>query len=209
LAAVIVFSLILATFGGWQFSEGADRLVGVVTIAAFCVLLAFWGYLLYLKRGDDKPLADDTPLAHKSSPLGHRRRVLRRVLWNVCAIPITVIWGFMAIDGVRVLGVWGAIDATVMAIALLALFLHIWNRRLFSAQPWKLYAFAYLAWDLVFNIVIAPAVQGQPFVPSDLWGAALLVPLYVAVFRYAFRTWDPPESSRPSQGTMPVGAQPF
>ena len=74
--------------------------------------------------------------------------------------------------------------------SLVAMHLHIWDKKLFNPQLWKIYAFVSCAWDLTLNLFIMPSVTGETFGINDIIGVAILIPLYVAMFRYAFRKWD-------------------
>ena len=70
--------------------------------------------------------------------------------------------------------------------SVVAMHLHIWDKKLFNPSFWKIYAFAFCAWDFSFKLLIEPAIFGEKFA---LIGLIVLLPLYVALFRYAFRQW--------------------
>jgi len=83
-----------------------------------------------------------------------------------------------------------ALDVALSTPALIALHLHVWDFKFLSATFWKPYAFAFLAWDLCYNLVLNPIQMGQGFKPVFLVLPAIASPLYVALFRYAFRSWS-------------------
>jgi hypothetical protein len=116
---------------------------------------------------------------------------MRRILWNTYAWPITVfvLLGFLLELGkVKMLP---ALDVAFSIPALLALHLHVWDVKLLSSTFWRFYAFAYFAWDLYYNLVLNPMqMGGGGFKPELLILPAIALPLYVAIFRYAFRNWS-------------------
>jgi hypothetical protein len=83
------------------------------------------------------------------------------------------------------------LDFCVSFPGLVAMHLHIWDEQVFHPAVWKVYAFVFIAWDLCFNILIEPRITNEPFGSDSLIGFCIMIPLYVAVFRYAFRKWDP------------------
>lgn len=84
------------------------------------------------------------------------------------------------------------VDFCVSLPGLLALHLHIWDQKVFAPAFWKVYAFVFVAWDFAVNLWIGPAATSEKPGMDSLIGFILLLPLYFAVFRYAFRRW--PES---------------
>ena len=120
--------------------------------------------------------------------------IIGRVFWMLYACPMVLL--FVGCEAILVWQygakavVWTALDFLISFPSLLALFLHIWDTRLFVQLLWKIYAFVLIAWDLFLNLLIQPGITGHSFEPADLIGFVILAPLYVAVFRYAFRNWD-------------------
>ena len=211
LAAMIVYFAGMAVFFGWQVDE-LGYFFAILIGGAQGFLAIGCAYLLYLKRGEEEPPENDAtagmapPLARRYRPPGHRRRLARMVLWNAYAILTTVIWAVMSPDDIRLLGVWGLIEATTMGVALVVVFLNAWDRPFLPAGLRKSYAFAYLVWDWPLNVLIVPHVLSEPLVPSDLWYGAFFVPLYFALFSYAYRKkWDRPQSAQPTRGVLATG----
>jgi hypothetical protein len=122
------------------------------------------------------------------------RKILRRILWSFYAIPITLLLlpsDFMMIYQYGPgMFPFATFDCLISLPSLVAMYLHIWDKQLFVPAFWKIYAFIFIAWDFSFNLLIEPAITGEELSWPDLIGAVTLVPLYVAVFRYAFRKWD-------------------
>jgi hypothetical protein len=119
------------------------------------------------------------------------RKIVRRILWNFYAWPLTLV--LIAAEAFSLANNYAPVRILDLAIslpALVVLHLHIWDKRLLSAKFWKPYAFFYILWDFVFNIILEPLTRGRQFDASDLIGGFILIPFYVGVFRYAFRKWN-------------------
>ena len=122
------------------------------------------------------------------------RKIIRRVLWNLYAVPITLL--ILPSDFIEIytkgpaMFPFATLDFLISFPSLVAIQLHIWDKQLFVPALWKVYAFVFILWDFAFNIIIEPALTHETFDPSNLIFAGLCVPLYVAVFRYAFRKWQ-------------------
>lgn len=111
------------------------------------------------------------------------------------AVPITLIlipsdFALIYYYGPRLFPL-ATLDFLLSFPGLVAMYLHIWDKQLFVPAFWKVYAFVVLAWDFLFNLCIEPAATGERVGWASLLGATILIPLYVAVFRYAFRKWGP------------------
>ena len=125
-------------------------------------------------------------------------KILRRVLWCIYAWPITLL--LLSSDlfaGYQHSGNYvipfAVLDFLISLPSLVALHLHIWDKKFFHPSFWKIYTFLFYAWDLSFNVLIQPVVTGEKFVPANLIAPVILLPFYVALFRYAFRRWDKKE----------------
>jgi hypothetical protein len=119
---------------------------------------------------------------------------MRRILWNIYAWPVTLMllsgdfWAGCHYKGAYII-IFAVLDFLISFPSVVAMHLHIWDKKLFNPSFWKTYAFAYCAWDFSFNVLIVPAITGEKFAPSNLIGLIILLPFYVALFRYAFRQW--------------------
>jgi len=127
------------------------------------------------------------------------RKIIRRILWMFYACPITLLLlpsDFIAIyQHGPAMFPFATLDFLFSFPSLVAIYLHIWDKQLFVPAFWKIYAFVFIAWDFSFNLLIEPALTGEKLSWLSLIGATILLPLYIAVFRYAFRKWKDIESS--------------
>ena len=115
---------------------------------------------------------------------------MRKAIWNIYAWPLTAVFLILVVVGIGRIGALDAFDLAVTCPSLLALHLHIWQKKFLSKLFWQLYAIAFLIWDLAYNIYLKPHVLGKHFDPSLLFVFAVLLPLYIALFIYAFNTKD-------------------
>jgi len=121
-------------------------------------------------------------------------KILRRVLWCIYAWPITLmllssdLFAGYQHHGTYVIP-FTVLDFFISLPSIVAIHLHIWDKKLFHPTLWKIYIFVFYAWDLSFNLLIEPAVTGEKFDPVGLIAPLILMPFYVGIFRYAFRKW--------------------
>src|SRR4051812_25697686 len=118
-------------------------------------------------------------------------KIVRRILWNIYAVPMTLM--LLLTEVIVVFHYtnpfvipFSVLDFCISLPGLIALHLHIWDKQVFHPAVWKIYAFVFLAWDLCFNILIEPRITNEALGFDALVGAVILLPLYVALFRYAF-----------------------
>ena len=112
---------------------------------------------------------------------------MRRTLWNIYVWPISVLMllgFFVDLSSLRPLS---ALDVALSIPALVALHLHVRDVKFLSPAFWKPFAFVYLAWDLFYNLAINPM---QFPMPGPFLVLVFSLPLYVALFRYAFKSWS-------------------
>ena len=119
---------------------------------------------------------------------------MRRVLWCLYAVPITVLLVAAEASAIHDTGALGAIDLLVSLPSLVTLYLYIFDRRVLTALAWRSYAIGFIAWEVLYNLWLVPSITGAPFRAVYFIAAALLLPLYVALFRYAFQDWHAPTS---------------
>jgi hypothetical protein len=140
----------------------------------------------------DPPVASSRPQTSSASAIdpakARHHRIVRRALWNVYAIPFTLILLTSSVSEVQSLGWVGAFDLVVSVPSLVALYLHVWDRKMMPSF-WKPYAFAFIAWEVVGNVLVFPRVSGEGVGFPDLFGLVFFLPLYFALFKYAYRTW--------------------
>lgn len=122
---------------------------------------------------------------------------LRKALWNVYAWPVTLLYAMTVIIALAKIEPPSLANAVICFPAILALHLHIRNRKFLPGVFWKVFAFALPAWDLAYSLWLEPLQSGETISlasPSYLFLHALplmiSIPLYAAVFLYAFRDWS-------------------
>jgi general stress protein CsbA len=121
-------------------------------------------------------------------------KIVRRILWSIYAWPITLLLlGASFFAGYHHSGTiitFAVLDFLISFPSIVAMHLHIWDKRLLNPTFWKTYTFVFYAWDLSFNLLIQPTITGEKFDPYSLIVPIILIPFYVALFRYAFRQWN-------------------
>ncbi|MBE0418117.1 MAG: DUF2510 domain-containing protein [Coriobacteriia bacterium] len=117
--------------------------------------------------------------------------IARRAIWMAYALPITLFIGLAVgaamLDASDPLGIF---DAVLAVPWLVALHLHIWNKRVATALVWRAYAVAYLIWLPLYLLVLDPVVTGTEPELGYLVILALLAPSFVALYLYAFSDWS-------------------
>jgi Protein of unknown function (DUF2510) len=137
-----------------------------------------------LRYWDGHRWTSRTADADESSSFWKRHRTfVRRVLWTL----YTVLFVFALLTASTTWD-WGNarpyVSALVYAAAVVALVLHTWDRRTLSTSFWKAFAFGFVGY--LTALTLSTPVEGGMFP----WSAVtLFIPLYVALFRYAYRTW--------------------
>jgi hypothetical protein len=139
-----------------------------------------------------KPVVEGRTLRQKTSA---KLNMTRRILWSLYAWPVTLmVLASECFLGVNYEGnaiiIFAFLDLCISFPSLYALQLHIWDKKLFSPLLWKIYAFIFYAWNLIYNVFIGPAVTGEALELDDIIGLTILLPLFFAVYRYAFRKWE-------------------
>lgn len=89
-----------------------------------------------------------------------------------------------AISGIR--EIWGVVDLLISSFALVGFFLFAYRKFFLTSRFWKVYVFIFIIWDFVYNLLIVPKVKGK-FEPFSLVGLIFVIPIYIALYLYAFR----------------------
>jgi hypothetical protein len=84
-------------------------------------------------------------------------------------------------------GFWGFADLLISSGALAGLFLYGYKKRLFNTIFWKVFFLFYVVWDFSYNLIIEPQSRGGDFHVIALLGFLFVVPIYIALYLYAFR----------------------
>lgn len=133
---------------------------------------------------------------------------LGRVLWSIYALPITVL--LLAASAARLGdGPVYMLDAIISLPQFVVLQLFIWDKRVLKPVVWKTYAVGMLAWQLAFGLVIEPMLSHTSPNSGMLVAFALQLPMFVALFLYAFGKWGdrsdaPSEQPKMRSRTIPV-----
>ncbi len=132
---------------------------------------------------------------------------MRRVFWNLYAWPITLLLVSVSVlTLVSRFNTLSLLDGAITLPGLVALHCHIWDTRFLPGKFWRAYAFIFTLWDLLFNLVLEPWHSGERFKPVTLVVPIFLLPLYIGIFRYAFRKWD--QRGLPNEALQAAAAPP-
>ena len=84
-------------------------------------------------------------------------------------------------------GIWDIIDLLISMGALVGFFLYAYQKRFLNATFWKIYFPLHIIWDFSFNLIIDPRVSGNAFDAMVFIGFLFIIPVYIAIYLYAFR----------------------
>ena len=84
-------------------------------------------------------------------------------------------------------GTWGAVDLIVSSGGLVGLFAYAYKKRLFVAKAWKAYLPLLILWDLAYSLGIKPETSGKEADMNTLAGFIFVIPIYFALYLYAFK----------------------
>jgi hypothetical protein len=92
--------------------------------------------------------------------------------------------------------VWDFLDMVVAVGALMGFFGYAYNFRIISMNVWRVYFFLVICWDLFYNILISIVFDLAVHLPDEkkigwtgvLLSFAMIVPEYIALFRYGFKS---------------------
>lgn len=202
-------------FGTDRVRQDKKALWAAVLILGNMIAMPVFWYLYVWRRPDDagaEVMAEqedqgDSTKGDTDLRTQTQKGLLRQIVWNLYAWPLTLMLlvssGFAVLD----LGLVAIADAVLSIPSLIALHLHIWDKRIPPSIVWKVYAFAFLAWQLLYGFFLEPAVAGEPFQAADLTIPLFMIPLLVALFRYAFRNWNggfTPEQAHRADGVQAI-----
>jgi hypothetical protein len=103
------------------------------------------------------------------------------------------------IEAVRygaVLGIWDAVNWLMCLICLVGLFAYVHGRRVWSPGFWAVFVPASLIWTVAYEVWLGNPIvmrgSASSRLPEDLLASVLVLPLYLALFRYAYGSSQPP-----------------
>ena len=83
------------------------------------------------------------------------------------------------------------LDLPLTVVAYLGLIGYAFRRKLGSRHIWKAVFIVFVAWELIFNFFLSPDSLGQVGIATVAsWMAVLLLPEYVALWRYGYGQQD-------------------
>ena len=120
------------------------------------------------------------------------RRIAWKVYFFLIAASYPLLW---LLSGVRWMQPLDAVDLAATSVGLSGLFAYAFRLRLASPGFWKAWLPVQIGWDLLATLWLAPLglafrfEEPDPTSALDLaLGILFLLPLYVALFRYARRS---------------------
>lgn len=83
---------------------------------------------------------------------------------------------------------WDIVDLPITLCGLVGLFCYAYKKKIFNKTFWKLFLPACLIWDLTYSFVLSTEQVEEPteYVYVLIGFIIVVVPLYVALYRYAF-----------------------
>lgn len=127
------------------------------------------------------------------------KRITGIIVWNVYAWPITMFLLFGYAETGNESPVLTILNFLLNMSALIALHLNVWDKEVGTQTSRKVYLLTFITWKLLYNIVLYPELWNK-LNPEMLFISLLIwLPLYVAVFIFAFRNWESTKN-QPSLG---------
>jgi len=78
-------------------------------------------------------------------------------------------------------------DFIVSLPSLAALYGLAFSRKFFRAFYWKIYFCFFVFWYILINMIIPSLQEKTNYVYADMLGTIVTVPLYIALYIYAFK----------------------
>ena len=122
----------------------------------------------------------------------------RRFAWKIYLLLMIVLMALLfAFEGAQWIQTADVIDLAVFAIATVGLFGFAYRRRIGSRTFWSMWLPVEVVWDFAVLLAIEPAGFAYRFPDGERTavfsvetavGVLLVLPLYIALYRYAFRS---------------------
>jgi len=116
-----------------------------------------------------------------------------KVYFWVILILSTVGFAMSGLAGL--VGLWGWVDFLFSSGGWVGLFAYAYKKRFFVAKVWKSYLPLLILWDLAYNLALQPEATGKAADMGIYIGFVLLIPMYAALYLYAFKFMEEPEQS--------------
>ena len=78
------------------------------------------------------------------------------------------------------------VDLCVSIPGLIGLFAFAYQKNFLSKQFWQKYVPLYFLWDIYFNLKLLPAIEVRSVGVLDFLAFAVIFPMWLALYRYAF-----------------------
>ncbi|OGW26198.1 MAG: hypothetical protein A2X59_03110 [Nitrospirae bacterium GWC2_42_7] len=83
---------------------------------------------------------------------------------------------------------WDIVGLPLDICAFVGFFSYAYRKKIFNKIFWKSFLPIYIIWDVTYNLVIYPKYSEEPVeIIYILIGYIFIVPLYIALYRYAFK----------------------
>jgi len=126
------------------------------------------------------------------------KRIAGIIVWNVYAWPITLLLLISYAE------TWNESPALTMLnfflnmSALIALHLNVWDKEVGTKTSRKVYLLTFITWKIFYNTLLNHPLRNISLNSETLLGLLIWLPLYIAVFIFAFRNWeDTKKTTRP------------
>ncbi len=150
--------------------------------------------------------------AHPSAGVRLRRPlarlVVKRVLWSLYAVPITVLLLGGYVFSPDTQGPLQILDLVVSLPMFVAMHLYIWDKPTLRPFIWKAYSFVMVAWQATYE-VLGRIATGEHFDPRQLADLSIQVPMFTLMFVYAFKDWSVQRGARPMTARCPTCGNEF
>jgi hypothetical protein len=164
-AALIVGLFLVGTVTDW----------GTALILLIPAWAAWWGAMRWLARG--------LPPAHEGPPTAPPGG---GVFWKAYAGLMLVVFVTVYVSD-RLVTIFDAVDVFMTALTVLALVLYAWGRPLLSGGFWRMYFWWLVGWEALYLLVLSPAMDPARINAAVVRGLIIIAPMYVGLWRYAFR----------------------
>jgi len=130
------------------------------------------------------PAVPPKPPVVAAKPVKARFNRIINIFWKVYfylfAIIIIIYYSTEGLNDIDEIG-----DLVFSIPSLIAVFLYAYKKRLFGARFWKIYFLIFVTYEVYRNV--EPIIGGEE-VAADWWiGFIIFIPLYVALYLYAFK----------------------
>ena len=117
----------------------------------------------------------------------NKKNILNMWFWKAYLIFFILIVGYSYSKEFNYLGLINLIDFIVSLPSLAALYGLAFKKEPFKKFYWKFYFYFFIVWYIVINLTIPLINKRVNYVYADMLGTIVTVPLYIALYLYAFK----------------------